>query len=368
MQYSFYKTAFSVLFLIYIVTPFLFVPLQAAGGKNKTVYIRPGREEILKRLEESRRLAEKYPDKDTVCTYQEFNIELYKDYSCKIAVTREFYIKKKLSSLPFLQLENSYVEQFFQGGYYRESVSPAKIYLPANSLFIHKSSRFIPAGKREDFLLELFPDNEFPVAKCVIRIAYTKNMRFFHGLTPPYSGRLPLVKKLRKNTYIMEKIPVQKSTRNDERIRFHVSAIDSWKMLGDILLKKMEQNLPESPLLPELPENLHPYRKALFLYEKAKLLKTPRKEYILHSWLKQAGIKNRMAMGKEGRNINMNIACSFFTVPLICIEEQKGFRSRLWLDLSASHAGKTTIKGERFAVLLLEKGNSKITFARNDKK
>ena len=367
MQYSFYKTAFSVLFLAYIIPPCLFFPLQAAGRQNRTVYIRPGREEIIKRLEESRRLAGKYPDKDVICTYQEFNIELYKDYSCKIAVTREFYIKKKQSSLPFVRLENSYVEQFFPGGYYKDSTNPQKVYLPENSLFIHKSSRFVPAGKKEDFLLELYLDDVFPVAKSVIRIAYAKNMRFFHGLTPPYSGRLPVVKKLRKNTYIIEALPVQKSTRNDERIRFHVSAAESWRFLGDHLLGKMEKNLPTLPAMPELPRNITPYRKALFLYEKAKQLTIPQREYILHSWLKQAGIKNNMAMGKEGRNINMNIACNFFTVPLICIGEQKGFRSRLWLDLSSSEAGKTTVKGERFAVLLLEKGNSKITFAVNNK-
>ena len=364
MQHNSYIIPFAVTFILY--TAMFFLPFSAA--ENKTVYVRPGREEIIKRLEESKRLAGKYPDKDLVCTYQEFNIELYKDYSCKIAITREFFIKKQLSSPPFIQLENSYVEQFFPGGYYRDSVSPEKLSLPENSRFIHKSSRFIPAGKREDFLLELFPDNEFPVAKSVIRIAYAKNMRFFHGLTPPSSGRLPVVKKLRKNTYIMEGIPAKKSNRYDERIRFHVSAMDSWKMLGDILLIRMEKAVPVIPPVPETAGRLSPYRKTLYLYEKAKKLRVEGKEYILHLWLKQAGIKNTLALGKETRNINMNVACNFFTVPMICIEEQKGFRSRLWLDLAAQEAGKITVKGERTASLLLEKGNSRITFAVNNKK
>ncbi|MBR2365015.1 MAG: hypothetical protein IKA79_07425 [Lentisphaeria bacterium] len=338
---------------------------------NNTVYVRPGREEIIKRLDSGRKISEKYPERDIVCTRQEITIEIYSDYSCKIAEAKEFYIRKKLTSFPCPLPEKFYVEQFFPGGFYKDANNPEKLFLPEKSLFILKSSRILPARKREEFFLELFIDHPFPVEKTYLTIAYTRNIRISHGMTPPYLGRLPLMKKLWQNSYILDAIKGWKSPAGDDRIRFYASGLSSWQELGKILSDRLKKKPLKIPVCPQPDSSFSPGRKLEYLFRKAKELQGDRTEKIriLLEWLSVQKIKAYPAMAKkEGKSIHMRVACDFFTVPLICVPEQKGFRSRVWLDLSADKPGQFCLKEDHIPVLLLENGTGAISFISGSEK
>ncbi|MBO5760516.1 MAG: hypothetical protein J6S53_03110 [Lentisphaeria bacterium] len=353
---------FSCFSLLFFLSFFLM-----AARENKTKYIPPGKEKILQILADYQKKADSAPEKDFLCIKQILSIEIYMDHSCKIAASKEFFLKKEYKEDPFPQIKKDFVEQYFPGGVYKSSHDPKKLFLPANSVLILKSSYFLPPKKAEEFFLELFLDHPYRVLENRLTIAYTRNQKLYHALIPPYGGRLPLIRKFRKNTYILKDIPAKKDGENDERLRFYVSAIPSWRLLGNILLSGMEKKNKLLPPLPEMKKELSPYKKALFLYQEAKKLFPGTREYILYKWLNEAGIKANMAAARDTKSIPMGIACNFFTRTLVCIREQKGFHSVLFLDLSAEEMGKTTLKNNRFAVLILEKDSSFILFE-NQKK
>ncbi|MBP5181387.1 MAG: hypothetical protein J6331_00010 [Lentisphaeria bacterium] len=353
------QTLFALLF-------FLYCGFAASQRQNRTPYIRPGRKEIARELKESGRLAGKHRE-EMVCTRQKIEIEVYSDYSCRIAETLEFFLKKKLDAFPLPLPKPCYVEQFFPDGSYRDANDPAKLFLPADSLFILKFSRTLPPRKPGEFFLEIFLDRTFSVERTVLTIASAREVKIFHGMTPPCMGRLPLMRKLGKNAYMLDPLSPQKSERADERVRFYASALPSWQKLGDHLLAEKKKNAGPLPPLPPAvsggKEKLSPGEKVKRLFHEAKKREGKEKAYILSQWLVSSGIRACPAVGKkERRNIHMDVACSFFSCDLVRIAEQKGFRSGLWLDLSAEEPGKVLSGEERFPVLLLREGASEILF------
>lgn len=342
---------------------FLFAcPVLQGARVNKTKYIPPGREKIRQILSLCKKKADNAPEKDYLCVRQELIIEIYMDYSCKIAETKEFYLKKDLKENPFRNFESNFVEQYFPGGLYKASYTPERLFLPADSLLILKSSRFLPPRKAEEFFLELYLDHPYRVLEKHLTVACTRNQKINHGMIPPYSGRLPRTKQIRKNIYILNNIPPQKGEKNDERLRFYVSSFSSWHLLGDFLLAKLEKAGIILPPLPEINKNLSPYKKAEFLYEKAKKSDIKSRGYILYKWLNQAGIKANMAMARDNKSIPLTVPCNFFTKALICIREQKGFHGTVFLDPACEKMGETHFTNSRFAVLVLEKKRSFIMF------
>ena len=352
---------------LFALLVFLYCGFAAAQRENKTPYIRPGRKEIAKELKESGRLAKKHPEEAMVCTRQKLEIEVYADHSCRIAETLEFFLNRKLDTFPLPLPEVCYVEQYFPDGSYHDANNPRKLDLPANSLFILKFSRVLPPRKREEFFLELFLDRAYSVERTVLTIAAAREVKIRHGMTPPCMGRLPLMRKLGRNAYTLAFLAPQKSEKGDERARFYASALSSWQELGDLLLAGKEKNAGEIPPLPPIlsgkTENLSPWEKVKRLFHEAKKREGKEKALLLSKWLVSSGIPAYPAAGKrERRNISLEVPCRFFSYDLVRIPEQKGFRSGLWLDLSAEEPGKALLKEERVPVLLLVKGGSEITF------
>lgn len=356
-------------FFILIFTFFLCSPVLHGQRINKTKYIPPDQKTILKHLSKCRKIADRYPKNDIVCTRQQIFIEVFNNFSCRISEVKEFFLKKELKEFLMENTENFFVEQYFPGGIYKSSHAPKKLHLAKNSLLILKNSRFLPAVPKEDFYLELFLDRKYEIAESMLFVARTKNLKLFHNLTPPLDSRLPPIRNYGNNIYFIGAFPVQKGDKQYERISFHLSALSSWRQLGDILLAKKLKSLKKMPQLPAMKGDFTNTQKIRFLFQKARELACKEKSLILSFWLNKVKIKAYPALARtDGKNLNMNIACNFFKHDLVCIPQQKNIQSTVWLDPASDTPEKITLPEERLPVLLLKKNASTLSFTSVNKK